>query len=542
MVPDDVPPEMAGHLVNVDSALTIRLEHEILSYSDVLHPDHADNMYQWAAKQDSLKLAQGCSFEHYRRAPTYPEVYDKHVEHEEDLKRIAKEQAQRDSLGQNRNFTEAAAAPRRSGGGVMAAMANSMQSLTSGGSSKGKGSKGKGKSKSSIAMPASSAGLSARGTKSVVGSSFGGSVNGELPVHSQPDARPSEEAFSPAPVASRARVGRMSRQVGRADGAGTTPDKTIAEQLRDPTAKHLIGTQRKGSSGRTLKDVDLMAVFAGEDPGREIAAAWERQRSYVENKKPVEQALEDEFIELALAGKAWMLPAVLEGRTSDLQKSWLALAKEKVTMPFAQRTEFNRKVAGELAIECSWSKWAAVVLFDSELPAAKWDARAPQFSGNLEDMPEPEFQHFKKYWQESVLCNGVIQALLTTTATDWSPTRAITDAFFASDENGVTTVFELLDQCERARDMMNPVVKFLLGMRLCCDPAPYPFGATSQDYYFVFPGKEGANLDSSDYFEEALPLGKAIMRQITKHGPLLDKATEYVQFLGAEGAVGSNWC
>ena len=151
--------------------------------------------------------------------------------------------------------------------------------------------------------------------------------------------------------------------VGRVEaGAGKSAPESLPVGLRPTTNDvHLIGTGRKGSYNRPLKVIDLALLVAGEDPGRELAAAWERKDQFAKAGKTIECGTEEEFIELALAGKAWMLQFVPDTRTSDLITHFDVLHKDSFTIPLAQRVAYQKKVCLELSIETQWHKWACVL-------------------------------------------------------------------------------------------------------------------------------------------------------------------------------------
>jgi hypothetical protein len=369
--PDKIPIDMPHTFVKLFVENITTLEETLLSQSELLHDQHADLFFAWSVKSEKEQKPLMASLDTWRKAPTHEEVEFKRQKRDQELRTQKEVQQARDLIGQSGSKVGKAAEAQVTGGGRLARLAAQPQQASGGKAQPQAGKRG--------------------------GSSVAPSLAGDPNAPSTPQAKRREPNFAAVPASS---FGADAAGSARGSDTGRTsvtgklaPGRSTRSSLIGQTAPHsspakpplketfLIGESRKGSMGRALQTVDLMQVmYEHRDPGRELAAAWDRVEQFKKAKDAKSMEREEEFIELCLAGKAWASTQIAEARASDLLKHWKVLSAERLfQMPLIHTLEFTKKMVLETSMEQNYDRWIDILCPTTEQNLATWDACDPHF-------------------------------------------------------------------------------------------------------------------------------------------------------------------
>lgn len=504
MLPSDIPADLPHTTVELFSEQATSLSEHVLSASEALHEGHADNMYKWTLQSKRLP---GTGIDTFKKAPTFAEVQRMYEKFDSQLKQAAAEQRIRDEFGQK---SSAASGGASTGGGRLGRLVSTAPQAPSG-KPKGKG-KSRGRSVGGLAAlaprkPAAAGGHMQGRSTSPVGSTASG-----------PGTASRSSGFgSRAP----------STRVGSCDPRAVTPKK----DLPGDHVQLLIGVGRKGSMGRALRPVDLMAVLLGYgDPGREVSAALERKDSLSGLN---EKAREEEFIELCLAGKAWNLPQIPDTRTAELVKHFASLKQEpKFVMPLQHQLAFNKKVVLEHATSGNWKAWQMSLTPDLQQTSETWDAKSARFGG-VEGLSPDDLDLYTETWQDAAFGNGIMQLIADVTPESWSDFDAVSRLWLDSE-----MTLNLDELPSNLAAIVTPFTTVLLGVRAVLDPTPFSLGATPSDVHFLWPQKDTPELQT---LGGTVKNSKLVLRQVTRHPVLAKCRLIWEQHGGAEASIGREW-
>ena len=530
-MPDEVPEGLEYIDVWVQGSTTVKMTETVITPDELLHPEHARNVYDYTCRvlmQDALS----CPFEKFRKAPLGSTVNVIAAKCEKDREQAQREQQIRDLQNQK----GAAVASERSGGGRFGQLeqrAPVAAPAKGGNRGKGSGSGGRGppgRVLGGIGGQANTSGSIGGGR----GPSWGGaSAAGDTGGRGKgPSAWLGTGAGSSIQQSPAGRKGTAPQS--RAVGAKAPLHEMVPEALQEQRS-HMIGGNRKGSQGRALNKVDLYGVLNGEDPGREISAAFDRKTLFQHEKRTIELGFEDEFLDLAIAAKAWMLPNIVAGNKAELLEAWATMSKDKVVMAFMQRLAWNKKMMIEAAIERQWDRWGALAAVVPSQSAQDWEANNPTF-GNADDLSEAAFTEYRNAWYDGVFSNGLMQIISdikydpANDVDDWKAFEVASDAFRNDDK-----ILRAKESSARLQSMLTPAVHFFCSLRMVLDPHPGAHGAIHADLEYLFPSH------GQSKFEDDVPHGKVILKHVNRTEGFQAKLEEWRRCQGAEAVLGPEW-
>jgi hypothetical protein len=300
------------------------------------------------------------------------------------------------------------------------------------------------------------------------------------------------------------------------------------------TTTLLIGENRKGANGRALAAVDLYRVMLKNDnPGREISAAEQRLGEFKAMKVSplIEIGLEDEFLQFATAAQTWMIGNVEGAKSHVLIKAWKDLKTiPDFEMPMLLQIEFAAKIVKEYAVENKWKKWRSVVSVGN----TRFDAENPHFPDPTQCEPE-QLIPFKKAWQQSVLCNSVINTIMKVERNDpstWADFKLISDMLLVTSDDITKQTDDDLN------DIFTPCTRLMFAIRLVIDHTPFAAKGFHEDMHYAFPTEKMLE-DGGEYFANSSVLNaRTVLRAI--QNALKSCIADWRKTEGAEAEVGGS--
>ena len=522
MDPSDIPAELHFTMVKLFSSTTTTIEEVILSPSEALHDLHADNMFGWSLKsRRGQHVLEAANMQRFRTAPSYEAVCAEKSKRDAEIQARKEEQEARERMNAAKPEVEKPAQV------VQGGKLGRMHSQAAASVSHGTGHK--------RIPPAAAA---------------GGAVQATGTAGSAKAARKAPHTTSAAVPAPRSGAGGQGKRRAVAEHAASIANKpaqmvgssmSSTQEPSTPPSKTVLpvtlwwlGKARKGSMGRALQPVDLAAVMFGfKDPGRELAASYDRMDELNATKDNNAINLEEEFQDGCVAAKTWTLSNIPFTRSTELRDTADVLDRLGCKIPFQHQLQLTKKIVTELGHTKDWAKWARMLKPDTSLKTPQWKAKEPRFT-EIESLSTEHFELYKTTWLDAAFSNGMLQAINDISESSWEDFKNMSDAWFQLD------VLEGFDP--RTEEVMQPFNSFLLGIRAVSDPMPFACNSAPADVDFVWPTTGcGEDDETAKSFSQAVPNGRLIMRSVSKNTALGEKLVDWKKVAGAEATVGREW-
>lgn len=546
MRPELIPEKCPYYLRTLDKDTSVCKETTILKSAEALNSDHANNLFNWECKFVSQEVGNtGATLTNFTNAPSWATVETAATAHQVELKRMQKEQEERDRQAHLANL-DAVPAAVRTGGGQLSQMAARAALATQGqqgsGPARGRG-KGVAKGKGTMNPPRGGGGGAGRGSFSRSRSRNGAVATArEL---SAPTLQGSSEANVPSSARSEAgRSHQRSAPVTKRVATSAVAAAAAAEELQQfrqniepKLGPMIVCPGRKGMTGRGIKSVDLVAVFEGEDPGREVSNAHERLQLFRDKKMSIEQSVEEEFIETVVAAKLWMPLVLASARTGEQLTAWTTVSRNmaEFKMPLGQRLGFNKKRIVEFSGERNWKAYVAGLTPDADQDGRTWTPHAPRF-GPIDEDNEDQKKAYTQHWTEAALSNGLMQVLWDAEPDSWTDFKKLSDIWFES--KGLTAIMQ---QSKFFHDLISPVHTLICAVRSALDHYPGRFGMNLSDVLYVFP-TEGLSMPfQAKTFADEVYGGRVFLRSLHKNTKLLEAIVVCKQYAGGEAQLSASF-